>query len=83
MDEDIYDPSDAEVDAFLKREIIKLIIREKGESQLKEHRLFQEERDRLERRNNKIKRLSTAAIILSISVLLIEVGRIAIALMSH
>lgn len=83
MAEDIYEPSNAEVDAFLKREIIKIIIREKDASHLKEYRLFQEERERLESRNKKIKRLSTVAIILSISVLLTEVGRIAIELMSH
>lgn len=83
MAEDIYEPSDADIDAFLKREIIKIIIREKDASYLKEHRLFLEERVRLESRNKKIKRLSTVAIILSISVLLIEAGRIAIVLMSH
>lgn len=83
MAEDIYEPTDAEVDAFLKREIIKIIIREKDARHLKEYRLFQEERKRFESRNKKIKRLSTAAIILSIAVLLIEVGRIAIGIMSH
>ncbi len=83
MDEDIYEPSDAEVDAFIKREIIKIIIREKDASHLREYRLFQEERERLESRDKKIKRLSTVAIILSISVLLTEAGRFAIWLMSH
>ncbi|MCM1075765.1 MAG: hypothetical protein NC411_00200 [Bacteroides sp.] len=83
MKGDIHNLSDIGIDDFLRQELIKIIIRENGTDHLREFRMLQQERDRIENRSKKIERLSMVAIILSTSVLLIEAGRFAIWLMSH